>query len=162
MPADSCLGSSCWWLTHHMVLSSSALWLMSKSQLKQAPWRQGIGDHVSFMVMGIWSSHSASPDRVASMEHISTALGRGVPSLTTGLLGGIWLDQGDYCLNLLPGFCFSLDPRSTESSCWLFCLSNCFSGLSVDTRERGRKHSWLSIMSLLNLRPADPLSSLNL
>lgn len=65
---------------------------MSKNQLKQASWRQGIGDRVLLMMMGIWSSHSASPDRVASMEHLSTALGRGVPSFTAGLLGGMWLD----------------------------------------------------------------------
>lgn len=140
MPADSCLGSSCWRLTHHMVLSSSALWLMSKNQLKQAPWRQGIGDRVLLMMMGIWSSHSASPDRVASMEHLNIALGRGVPNFTTGLLGGMWLDQGDYCLDLLPGLCFSLDPldpRSSVSSCWLLCLPICSSGLSVDMRQRG-------------------------
>lgn len=92
------------------------------------------------MEPGYWRprlAHGDGNDRVASMEHLSTALGRGVPSLTAGLLGGMSLDQGDYCLDLLRGFCFSLGPRSTGSSCWLFCLPICFSGLSVDTRQRG-------------------------
>jgi hypothetical protein len=88
------------------------------------------------MMMGAWSFSSVSSG-IVCVEHLNTAIGRWEPRFTLGPWGGTCLDQGDYYLDLAFSFCSSLDLISPVSSCWLFCLTLIFSGLSGSLRQSG-------------------------